>query len=259
MNAPTRPVPAGTIPRIRRGQDAARLAAGAYDALLALLDDLEDRDASLPTDCAAWDVGDLVGHLVGAARAHASLREQMRQLRHGQRHAADFDGNAMDAMNDLQVRDHAHLALTQKTAQLRSLAPVAVRRRTRLPRPLRHLPVPLDRTGSMPPGLPSRVPLGWLNEVVLTRDVFLHRVDLARATGRDLPRNETDARIVADVVADWLAAHGRAVEVRLTGPAGGHFVQGAGGPTLELDAIEFCRIVSGRVPGTDLLATYVLF
>jgi hypothetical protein len=33
----------------------------------------------------------------------------------------------------------------------------------------------------------------------------------------------------------------------------------AGGPTIELDAIEFCRTLSGRETGTDLLATEVPF
>jgi len=40
----------------------------------------------------------------------------------------------------------------------------------------------------------------------------------------------------------------------LTGPAGGWFRQGVGGEHVEIDAIEFVRTLSGRRPGTGVLA-----
>jgi hypothetical protein len=45
----------------------------------------------------------------------------------------------------------------------------------------------------------------------------------------------------------------------LTGPAGGSYVKGTGGTDLELDAVEFCRILSGRAPGAGLLTQFVPF
>jgi hypothetical protein len=46
----------------------------------------------------------------------------------------------------------------------------------------------------------------------------------------------------------------------LTGPAGGRYVAGGGsGEELVLDAVEFCRTLSGRASGTGLLAQPVPF
>lgn len=88
--------------------------------------------------------------------------------------------------------------------------------------------------------------------------------DLARATGEPMQLTaEHDGVLVADVVAEWAERHGRAVTLRLTGPAGGTWSLGTsvGGeaPELEFDAVEFCRVVSGREAGTGLLATEVPF
>jgi hypothetical protein len=68
-----------------------------------------------------------------------------------------------------------------------------------------------------------------------------------------------DGRIVADVVAEWAAAHRRPYRLTLAGPAGGTWSTGEDGASLALDAVEFCRTVSGRAPGTGLLAHAVPF
>ena len=102
--------------------------------------------------------------------------------------------------------------------------------------------------------------LGYLIDTILTRDPWMHRIDISRATGQ--PLNLTaghDDILVADVVNEWAARHGKPCHLHLTGPAGGRWTFGAGGPTLDLDAIDFCRTVSGREPATDLLTTEVPF
>ena len=68
-----------------------------------------------------------------------------------------------------------------------------------------------------------------------------------------------DGRLVADVVADWARRHRQPFTLTLGGPAGDRFSAGDGGPDLDLDAIEFCRIVSGRAAGAGLLAISVPF
>ncbi len=98
--------------------------------------------------------------------------------------------------------------------------------------------------------------------IIITRDTWLHRVaDVARAVDQaPLLDAEHDGAIVADVVAEWARRHGKAVELTLTGPAGGAFRQATSGPQIELDAVEFCRILTGRAsPTHDLLATQVPF
>ena len=101
---------------------------------------------------------------------------------------------------------------------------------------------------------------GYLMDVVLTRDTWMHRVDISRATGRPVELTaDHDGVLVADVVAEWADRHGRPFELTLTGPAGGSWSAGTGGERLELDAVEFCRILSGRGTGPGLLAEQVPF
>jgi hypothetical protein len=102
--------------------------------------------------------------------------------------------------------------------------------------------------------------LGYLVDVILTRDTFMHRCDIAAATGRPMELSaDHDGVLVADIAAEWAARHGQPCTLALTGPAGGAWAWGDDGPSYRLDAIDFCRILSGRGTGEDLLATRVPF
>ena len=158
------------------------------------------------------------------------------------------------------MRDHAHLSPEERLATLRELAPAAVRARMRLPRLIRRMTMKLDEAGSLAPGSPTKLTFGEAVDVIYTRDVWMYRLDIARATDRPADLDATvDRRIVEDVVAEWAERHGRPVRLTLSGPAGGEFRQGEGGPHLELDPVEFCRILSGRAPADGVLTTRVLF
>jgi uncharacterized protein (TIGR03083 family) len=249
-----------TIARITRAGDAERLATAAYDQLLALLDELGEEEWRAPTECPGWTVADVVGHLIGSAKSYASVREQVRQQVWGFRHRAEFDGNPMDAYNALQVEGHRALTSAERVAALRNVAGPAVRGRMRIPALLRRVSGSVAPGGSTAAGMPARETLGHLVDVVITRDVWTHRVDIARATGRDLRLDPgTDGAIVADVVADWAERHGQPFVLTLNGPAGGTFTQGDRGERLDLDAVEFCRALSGRAEGDGLLGARVLF
>jgi uncharacterized protein (TIGR03083 family) len=241
--------------------DAREVALGAYERLLGLLERLDPDDWDRPTECPGWSVADMVGHIIGAAKSAASLRETVRQQRWGSKHAADYAGNSMDATNDLQVRDHAQLTPAERIAELRRLEPRAVAGRTGLvARLTKGIRLPMPQGGSVADGMPTSLTLGHLNAVILTRDVWMHAVDIARATDRTLDITAAlDGRIVADVVAEWARRHGQPFVLNLSGPAGGRYRQGQGGVHLEHSALEFCRIVSGRAPGEGLLATLILF
>lgn len=222
-----------------------------YRRLDTLLRSLSDEDWSRQTDCTEWDVRAMVAHLVGAAASNASVREMLRQARAARR--VDRDGDLVDKVNDVQVRERADRTPEQLVADLADLAPRAVRGRRRVPRPLRAVPLPFG------PPLGTR-PLGYLTGCIYTRDAWMHRVDISRVTGRELVLTaDHDGRIVADVVAEWADRHGAPYRLRLTGPAGGTWERGTGGETLELDAVEMMRVVSGRAPGSGLLATTVPF
>jgi hypothetical protein len=98
-------------------------------------------------------------------------------------------------------------------------------------------------------------PLKYLLDVGFTRDVWAHRIDVCVATGREMHLTaDHDGRLVADIVAEWAELHGEPFELVLDGPAGGKFSQGTGGERVEIDAMEFIRVLSGRVPGTGVLS-----
>jgi hypothetical protein len=102
--------------------------------------------------------------------------------------------------------------------------------------------------------------LGYLIDVILTRDPWMHRVDISRATGAELVLTaEHDGVLIDDVVREWQGRHGQPCTVHLTGPAGGEWTFGSGGPELTYDAIEFCRTISGRGTPEGLLTTEVPF
>jgi hypothetical protein len=102
--------------------------------------------------------------------------------------------------------------------------------------------------------------LGYLLDTIFTRDTWMHRVDIARATAAPLVLTSVhDARIVADVVAEWTRRHRQPFTLHLVGPAGGTFTHGTGGEDITVDAVEFCRILSGRAAGAGLLTQEVPF
>ena len=246
---PTTTEPTLTSPM--RHTDWMRAAEHDYALLLDLLAQLDERAWARPTDCTGWDVRAMVAHLAGAAQWAARLREMRRQARLGRRLLPDAD--LVDGMNELQVHERAGRTREQLLDELRAAAPRAVAARRRLPAPLRALPVPFG------PPLGTK-PLGYLYDRILTRDTWLHRIDICRAVERPAHLTaEHDGRVVADVVEEWADLHDQPFDLVLTGPAGGRWRRGEDGASLELDAVEFCRILSGRAPGTGLLATRVNF
>ena len=209
-----------------------------------------------PTDCAGWTVRDLAGHVVGAMRSAASVRELIRQQWESGRRARRLGGSPVDHMTAIQVEATAALGVDELVAECAALVSPAVAGRRRTPAPIRlvRVPVPVG-------AVRERWSVGYLVDVILTRDAWMHRIDLCRALGVEPELTaDHDGRIVADVVDEWLRRHGRPARLTLTGPAGGRFASAApDGPAIELDAVEFCRTVSGRAPGTGLLATEVPF
>jgi hypothetical protein len=94
---------------------------------------------------------------------------------------------------------------------------------------------------------------GYLIDVILTRDPWMHRLDIAAATGTE-PRltADHDGVVVADVVAEWASRHGKEFTLTLTGPAGGTWRHGENGPELTLDAADFCRATARRPASVTL-------
>lgn len=251
--------------RITPGAEADQLALAAYAALLDDVATIAADEWHRPTDCTGWSVRDMVAHLVGAAQGHASLFIFVRQYAWGVRHRKDFGGSGLDAMNHGQITGLEGHSGESLLALLADLAPRAVAGRARRARLIGWAPISLDEAGSWYEGMPTRTTMAELCAVVLTRDVWAHRLDLARALGRTPSVDaEVDGRIVADIVGDWAARHGQPFDMHLTGDAGGSFRAGDTGQLLTLDALDFARLMAGRhpegeIPDSALWATKVLF
>jgi uncharacterized protein (TIGR03083 family) len=246
-------VPVDSIPPIDH-DEAMSLAAAEYERLLNLVDTLTDADWTAPTECVGWTVKDTVGHLLGMLELQADPAERARQISTAAQLAQHSGRLRLDEMTALQVREHDHLSTAELAATLRSTAPRGLAARQALSDQVRAMPYD--------PQLPGEQgwTLGYLFDVIHTRDPWLHRIDICRATGREpVLSAQHDGRLIADVVADWAARHGQPFELHLTGPAGGNFRNGSADTELELDAVQFCRVLSGRAAGTGLLATRVAF
>ena len=214
-----------------------------------LVASLTREDWQTPTDCTGWDVRTLVLHVLGSADAQASFPQFLHQLRRGMPLNKEIDSHHwVDGLNELQIRERSHLSNDEVVAQLQSVGPKAVKGRWGTPPPMRYLPIPFG-----PPV--GWKPLKYLLDVGFTRDVWAHRIDIHAVIDR--PMNLTadhDGRLVADIVTEWAAIHGEPFELVLGGPAGGKFTHGVDGERVEIDAIEFIRVLAGRRAGTGVLS-----
>lgn len=236
--------------------DWMRLAETEYQRMGDLITSLSVNDWSQPTDCPQWDVREMVAHVVGAAESSASIRESVRQMRAARRWCHLNDAPLVDGLSHIQVSLHESDSPTQLTDRYLSIWPTALRRRTAMPRPLRSM----VRMKVEVPGIHESWTLGYLNDCIYTRDTWMHRIDLSRATQRDPELSQDhDGLIVAEIVSEWSRRHGQPFTLELTGPAGGSFHAGSDGPSISMDAIEFTRVLSGRLPGDGLLAAKVPF
>lgn len=235
-----------TIPPISR-REARDLAAAENEQALEQLRSLAPGDWSQPTDCPAWDVRALAAHVLGGMEGFSSYLQLIHLMRGAKKRAGD--GVLVDGMTAFQVEERAHLTVPELLERMEASGPKAARFRSRVPAPMRRATME-ESVG----GVPEKWRMGYLLDVILTRDTWMHRVDIARATGREMVLTaEHDGRLVADVVAEWARRHGQPFVLDLTGPAGGRFVAGDGGEELALDAIELCRVLSGRATGPGRL------
>lgn len=251
MTAETlRPTLAPRRPAMAR-DTAMRLAAEAYLRLLEDLRRLQPDEWSRPTDCPAWDVKAMAGHVLGMAEMSASLPEQLRQTRA----AGKAGGVFIDALTALQVAKHAADSPAQLMERFAVIGPKAAKARRRTPGLVRGRNMPVEQRVN---GVDEPWTLGFLVDVILTRDTWMHRIDIARAVGREpLLTADHDGVLVADVVEEWAERHGQPCTLTLTGPAGGSWAFGRDGVVITEDAVEFCRRLSGR--GKAALDTEVPF
>ena len=168
-------------------------------------------------DVALWltPAYDTAGKSVNESPLVVSLRRQIRELRHGRKHADRFEGSTLDAINDLQVRDHADLGPIELIAEFDDAWPAAVRGRMSKPGLMRALSVPNDTTGSTPAGTGDRVRVANVLDAILSRDFGC--TDRHRSCHGSVPELRTDRssdhrrrdRRVGEPSRRWVRSHDR--------------------------------------------------
>jgi uncharacterized protein (TIGR03083 family) len=223
---------------------ALRLAATEYQRCIDVFRALTPAQWQAPTCCPAWDIRQMAAHMLGMMEMAASIREGFRQQRKAGK-IADRDGSThLDALTGLQVDERAAWTPQQITDKYAARTGAAVAGRRRTPPFVRSRTMPMSQDIN---GAPEPWTFGYLIDVILTRDPWMHRLDIAAATGTEPHLTAGhDGVIVADVVAEWADRHGKDFELTLTGPAGGTWQAGANGPSWTLDAVDFCRAIARR-------------
>jgi uncharacterized protein (TIGR03083 family) len=223
--------------------EAGPILTGEAEAFTAALRALDDGDWAKPTDCPGWTVKDVAAHVVGQWEGAARLRTFLRRHRIGHRRYPDR--SRLAAMNQQQIDDLAPQSSAMLIDRFETISPRAVRAMRRVPSFARRMSVARFFPEDQLPD-PS---LGYIFDVIAARDTWMHRVDIATATGRPVALSGHDKEIVAQTVRELgLAWRGPAVVLELTGPAGGSWALGDGSPvaTARADAVGYLRSLAGR-------------
>jgi hypothetical protein len=191
----------------------------------------------------------MAAHVAGAFHEGAKLPVMVRHMRAARRMAPPMA--MVDALNAAQIEGRRDLTGPAIADDIERIAPIAIRKRRTMPRLVRATKVPGN-------DLPAGSTLGYLFDVIYARDVWMHRVDTARATDRPLAPAGGDDEVVAQVIRDlgrfW---HGPAFTLDLAGVGAGRWLIGAEAPVaaVQADAVELLRLLSGRPTETELAVT----
>ncbi|MEV6238666.1 maleylpyruvate isomerase family mycothiol-dependent enzyme [Lentzea sp. NPDC051838] len=235
----TRAPQALTIPR-PSPRDAAAESLAEIEAFTALLADVPDEEWSRPTASAGWSVHDMVAHVVGQHIASARPWTIPGKLKQGRRR---FPGRTtLDAHNALQIAEYGTRTPAELRGLLQRFGPKAVRVRLRAPGFVRGRSfAKMFPEESLPDGT-----FAYLFDVLSNRDTWMHRLEIARATGRPFVTGEHDRGVVTQVVRD-LAQEWSGLPITLE-LAGGRWSLGDGEPVavVRADALDFLWNLSGR-------------
>jgi uncharacterized protein (TIGR03083 family) len=237
MTSTTTPVRAAAMERTspERGAEVLLDQLAAY---VAQLRELSTEDWDRRTDCSEWDVRQVAAHAAGELEEGARLRVFARHALTAKRRGVPL----VDGINACQVAERAGRSGPEIADEIERLAPRAARKRRTTPGFVRRSPAP---GGVLRPGST----IGYLFDVIYARDAWMHRVDIARATGRPLRPASSDAEVVAQVIRDLaLDWAGPAAVLELSGPGAGRWLLGTGEPagTARTDSVEYLRLLAGR-------------
>lgn len=228
------------------------------DAFQHIVAALDGDDWSRPTASAGWTVRDLVAHVAGQFEEQARFGTFRRRLREAKRRYPDRI--ALDAHNQFQIDELAGRPTAELKAHLAEHVPRALKAIRRAPWFVRRMP----STIFFPePPLPDRR-MSYLFDVLTSRDTWMHRLEIADATGRPFTVDDHDLAVVEQVMRDLARAWtGPGLKVELTGDVAGVWTLGTDNCEIQsVDGLALMRNLSGRgglAPGHPLSAARVVF
>jgi len=222
--------------------EAHRLLTTALSRFLTLIESLHADDWSKPTACTAWNVHDMVAHQAGGYASGTTYKEMIRQYTSKPKPGQLPE----DAINALQVGERADKTPAELIAELKQVGEIAARNWAYGFNAIKWIATPHPVGGFMT--------IRHLMWVIHSRDTWMHRLDICRATNRPFEQTrEHDGRIVELVVLDTAKKlnkklNGQAITLSLTGIAGSTWQIGKGNPIaeMEMDVLDFNIFVSGR-------------
>ena len=212
------------------------------ERIVALAKMLEGDDWSKPTACTAWNVRDMLAHQAGSYASGTGYKEMVHQYmslpKRGQL--------PEDAINETQLFDRKGKSPAELIAELESVGPVAAQKWAYQFKLMKLVTIPHRTAGSLS--------VGHLMMVVHSRDTWMHRLDICRATERDFEQTaEHDGRIAALVMLDVAKCYLKKMDKHsivfdLAGTAGGRWQIGKDEPsaTINMDVLDFNIYASGR-------------
>ncbi|MFS8100193.1 maleylpyruvate isomerase family mycothiol-dependent enzyme [Lentzea alba] len=221
-------------------RDAAAEGFAEIEAFTALLADLTEEEWGRPTTSAGWTVHDMVAHVVGQHVESARPWTIPGKIKQARRRFAGR--STLDAHNALQIAEHGTRTPDELRGLLERFGPKAVRVRLRAPGFLRRRSVArMFPEESLPDSS-----FAYLFDVLSTRDTWLHRLEIARATDRPFVTGDHDRGVVTQVVRD-LAEEWSGPPITLEF-GGGRWELGEGEPVavVRADPLDYLWHLSGR-------------
>ena len=229
--------------------EAAALATAELGRFLDVLETLDEGDWQQPTDCTLWTVHGVVAHQAGSLEAFSSFANFRRhRSKEVIQSYLDRGMSELDASNQAQVDLRAGRTPAEMIAEIRQRGPEAIAFRKGLPALVRAIRLPDPDSGKW-------MSVGYLTDIILVRDMWSHRLDVCRATGREFVQTPAhDGRILEIVVRDLAqqlrAVLGlRSVVYELRGTSGGCWRMGSNSRAsarLTMDALDFSLLASER-------------
>ncbi|MDO9087312.1 MAG: maleylpyruvate isomerase family mycothiol-dependent enzyme [Anaerolineaceae bacterium] len=226
--------------------EAFRLLETEFHRFRQLLDKLNDNDWHKPTACTTWSVKDILAHQAGGYASGTGYREMIRQYTSKPKPGQLPE----DAINDLQVNERKHNSPAELIKELHSVGHIAIRKWAyRF-----HIAKIATDLIKVPHPISGKMSIRYLMWIIHSRDTWMHRLDICRATGNLFEQSaEHDGRIAALVMLDVARQlsnklDGKAITIELKGIAGGIWKAGNGNEVarLRMDVLDFNIFVSGR-------------